>query len=55
MLNRLKPFSSTGYSCRERRFAIGDVRKLKDAVYILTDIKPFLDTVADHPRLRSCE
>lgn len=43
MLNQLKPFSSTGFNHRERRFTIGEVRKLKDNVFILTDIRDLQD------------
>jgi hypothetical protein len=43
MLNPLKPFSSAGYTCRERRFAIEDVRKLRTGVHVLTDIAGFHD------------
>jgi hypothetical protein len=44
MLNPAKPFSSAGFNHRERRFAIEEVRDLKDGVYILTDISDFHDT-----------
>ncbi|MEJ0027956.1 MAG: TylF/MycF/NovP-related O-methyltransferase [Rhizomicrobium sp.] len=37
------PFSSAGFGCRERRFAVEDVRKMKESVYVLTDIAPFRD------------
>jgi hypothetical protein len=43
MLNPLRPFSSTGFTHRERRFTIEEVRKLKDGVYVLTDIPGFHD------------
>ena len=43
MINPAKPFSSTGYTHRERRFTIEEVRKLKDCVYILTDLPGFQD------------
>jgi hypothetical protein len=43
MLNPVKPFSSTGYNHRERRFSVEEVRKLKDSVFVLTDIKAFQD------------
>lgn len=43
MLNPLKPFSSAGFTHRERRFAIEDIRKLKACIYVLTDIAGFHD------------
>lgn len=43
MLNPVKPFSSTGFNHRERRFSVDEIRKLKDAVFILTDMKAFQD------------
>lgn len=43
MLNPAKPFSSTGFTHRERRFTVEEVRKLKEAVYVLTDISSFHD------------
>jgi Macrocin-O-methyltransferase (TylF) len=43
MLNPLKPFSTAGFTHRERRFDIHEVRKLKDTVYILTDMTAFQD------------
>lgn len=43
MLNPVKPFSSTGFTHRERRFSMDDLRALKDFVYILTDIPGFHD------------
>ena len=44
MLNPVKPFSSTGFTHRERRFGVEEIRKLKSAVFILTDMKAFQDT-----------
>lgn len=43
MLNPAKPFSSTGFNHRERKFTVDELRKLKGAVYILTDIRGFHD------------
>lgn len=43
MLNQSRPFSSTGFSHRERRFGVEDLRRLKDFVYILTDVAEFHD------------
>ena len=43
MLDPVKPFSSVGFTHRERRLTVGEVRKLKSAVYVLTDISGFQD------------
>ena len=43
MLNPAKPFSSTGFTHRERRFTIDELRGLKDWVYVLTDVQGFYD------------
>lgn len=43
MLNPARPFSSVGFNHRERRFTVEEIRKLKHAVYILTDISGFQD------------
>jgi hypothetical protein len=43
MLNPTKPFSSAGFTHRERRFTIEELRGLKNCVYILTDIRGFHD------------
>lgn len=43
MLNPARPFSSTGFTHRERRFTIEEVRKRKAFVYILTDVPGFHD------------
>src|ERR1700744_510151 len=43
MLNPAKPFSSAGFTHRERRFTIEEVRKLRDFVYVLTDVAGFHD------------
>lgn len=43
MLNPAKPFSSVGFTHRERRFTVEEVRKLKDCIYVLTDVRGFHD------------
>lgn len=43
MLNPITPFSSTGFNHRERNFSIEEIRKVKDCVFILTDMKAFQD------------
>lgn len=43
MLSPAQPFTSAGFTHRERRFTIEEVRKLKQYVYVLTDIHPFGD------------
>jgi hypothetical protein len=43
MVNLAKPFSSAGFSHREQRFSVADMRARKLFVYVLTDIEPFQD------------